>query len=188
MVFMNVVLWSILALGVAFGVVYIVIRRAQQRIPPLELPPGESMPTTALQRIARQTLMLASCLTLAAGAIVAYCGAQVFWDDDQVRLTVTALLIAALAVFTVYMSRVARWTTRDDGTLDERDRAILASAPAGQAPAMIVTLAAWMIGLTETYRDTHMVPTVFLYLMFWSCLMVSVLALLAGVVIAYRRQ
>jgi cytochrome bd-type quinol oxidase subunit 2 len=185
---MTPVLWSIIAILAAFGVAMFVLRRAQRRIPPLILAPGESIPTTALQRLARTSLLLATLLALAAGTIVVYHGAQVFWDNDQVRLTVTGLLIAALGVFAVYSSRVALWIAKDDGTLDERDRAILESAPAGQAPAMLVTLAVWMIALAETYRDSHLVPSVFLYLIFWSCLMVSVLMLIAGVVIGYRRQ
>jgi hypothetical protein len=81
-----------------------------------------------------------------------------------------------------------RRSQRDDGTLDERDRTILASAPAGQAPAMMVTMAAWMIFLIETFHASHFIPSVFLYLIFWSLLMVSILALLAGVVISYRRS
>ena len=60
-----------------------------------------------------------------------------------------------------------RRSQRDDGALDERDRAILASAPAGQAPAMMVTMAAWMIGLIETYHASHLVPSAFRYHMFW---------------------
>ena len=50
---------------------------------------------------------------------------------------------------------------------------------------MIVTLAAWSIALVETSQPTHMIPSVFLYLIFWSCIMVSVLALLSGVVLGY---
>lgn len=53
---------------------------------------------------------------------------------------------------------------------------------------MIVTLAAWTIALTETYRSTQLIPSVFLYLIFWSLLMVSVLGSLAGVVMGYRRS
>ncbi|MBL0170300.1 MAG: hypothetical protein IPP90_06130 [Gemmatimonadaceae bacterium] len=185
---MNVILLGIIAVGAAFGVVFFTVRRAQRRMPPLQLAPGESMPTTALQRSARNTLLLASLITVVAAGVVATHGAQVFWDNDSVRLTVTGLLIAALAVFTVYMGRVSMWMTRDDGTLDERDRAILATAPAGTGPAMLVTLAVWMIGLTEAYQSTHLVPSVYLYLIFWSCLMVNVLAQLAGVMLGYRRQ
>jgi hypothetical protein len=137
-----------------------------RRIPPLELAPGESMPATALQRLARTTLVLASVPALLAAAMVAYHGAQLFFDNDHVRITVTGLLVAALVVFAVYLSRVAKWTAEDSGTLDERDRAILARTPAAQAPAMIVTLAAWDIALGETYHATHMVPSVFIYLIF----------------------
>jgi hypothetical protein len=185
---MDIVLFGILALTLAFGIAYLVLRRAQRRIPPLVLAPGESVPTTAVQRLAKTTLLWASGLALAAGAIVAVKGASTFWEDDLTRLAVTGLWIAVIGVYALYASRVATWIARDNGTVDERDRAIVASAPAGQAPALIVTLAAWMIGLTETFRTTHLVPSVFLYLVFWSCLVVSVLALLAGVVIGYRRQ
>ena len=185
---MNVILWLIAAIGAAFGIVYVMTRRAMRRIPPLELAPGESMPTTALQRLARTTLAAVSLLTVFAAAIVLRHGAQVYFDNDHVRLTVTGLLVAALVIFAVCLSRVAKWTVRDDGALDERDRAILAHAPAAQAPAMIVTLAAWSIALVETSQPTHMIPSVFLYLIFWSCIMVSVLALLAGVVLGYRRH
>lgn len=185
---MKVILWAVIALGAAFGVLYLVVRRAQRTLPPMVLPPGEAMPSTALQRLAWQSLVPIFLLTLAAAAVVAHHGVSVAWENDAVRRSAMGFLIAALAVFTYYISRVRIWIIRDDGTLDERDRAILASAPAGQAPAMMVTLAAWMIGLIETYHASHLVPSVFLYLIFWSLLMVSVLADLAGVVIGYRRS
>ncbi len=185
---MKAILWSIIVLGAAFGVLYVVVRRAQRTLPPIVLPSGETMPSTALQRLAWQSLAPIFLLTLAAAAVVAYNGTSVAWENDAVRLSATGLLLAALAVFTYYISRVRTWIIRDDGTLDERDRAILASAPAGQAPAMMVTLAAWMIFLIETYHASRLVPSAFLYLIFWSLLMVSILALLAGVVIGYRRS
>jgi hypothetical protein len=185
---MHVVFWIVLALGAAFIASFIVVRRAQATLPPIAMPAGESMPMTALQRLAWQVLVPTFTLVAAAAAIVAYYGANVWWDDDRVRLTVTFVLLAALGAFTYYLARVRLWLTRDDGTLDERDRAILSSAPAGQAPAMMVTMAAWMISLTEMYHATHLVPSSYLYLIFWSLLMVSILASLAGVVIGYRRS
>lgn len=184
---MYAILWGVIALGVAFVALYVVVGRARRRLPPIELPAGERMPVTALQRLAGMTLLWSLLLTLAAAAVVVYFGPRA-WDSDSVRLTATGLLLAALAVFTVYLARIRMWTLRDDGTLDERDRAILATAPVGQAPAMLVTLAAWLIGLIETYHGGQMVPAVFLYLIFWSCLMVSVLALLTGVMLGYRRS
>ena len=185
---MKVILFSVIALGAAFVVFFIAVRRAQRRLPPIVLAPGEKLPTTPLQRLAQRCLVLILLPTLAAAAVVVYHGVQVWWDSDPVRLTATGLLLLALGVFAAYGVRIGIWTARDDGTLDERDRAILASAPAGQAPAMLVTLAAWMIGLIEAYHGAGAVPSLFLYLIFWSCLMVSVLALLAGVVIGYRRS
>lgn len=185
---MAVVLWMLIALAAIFGVLFSAVRMAQRQLPPLTLPPGERMPTTPLQRLARRTLLLVGFLTLAAAAIVIWFGVAAWWENDAVRLSFTGVLMAGLAVFTVYISLVWRLMARDDGSLDERDRAILASAPAGQAPAMLVTFAAWMIGLTETYQQTHLVPSPFLYLIFWSLLMVSVLGLLAGVLLGYRRR
>jgi hypothetical protein len=185
---LTLILWTVIALGAAFGLTYLAVRRNVRRLPPIVLPAGETMPVTALERLAKRSLILVLLPTLAAAAVVAYHGPDVWWANDHVRLLATGLLVAALAAFTFYVARIGAWTSRDDGTLDERDRAILASAPAGQAPAMLVTLAAWMIGLIEAYHGVESVPTVFLYLIFWSCVMVSVLALLAGVVVGSRRQ
>lgn len=185
---MKEILWGVVALGLAFVALYVVVRRAQRVLPPIVLPPGETMPTTALQRLAWQTLAGVFLLTAAAAVVVVRHGVSVAWDDDAVRLTATGLVIAGLAVFTYYISRVRMWIIRDDGTLDERDRAILSSAPAGQAPAMMVTLAVWMISLIEKYQASHLIPSAYLYLIFWSLLMVSILAALAGVVIGYRRS
>lgn len=183
-----VIIWIVLAVAVAFGFVFFAARRARSVLPALVLPPGESLPATPLQRLAQWTLAGVAVLTVLAAAIVTYHGPQVFWDNDHVRLTVTGLLLAALAVFSLVGVQTARWLAAGDRHLDERDRAILSTASAGQAGAMLVTLAAWIIGLTETHRDTRQLHVVFLYLMFWSCLMTSLLAWLAGIVLGYRRQ
>lgn len=185
---MQVILWIVLAVAVALAFVYFGALRARRLLPKLELPPGESLPQTPLQRMAKWTLGFSALLVALAAAIVVYHGPQVYWDDDRVRLTVMGLLMAVLATFSVLMVRTAKWIAGDAAQMDERDRAILAHAPAGQGGAILVTLGAWIIGLAETYHETHQVPIVFLYLMFWSCLMMSLLAWLAGIVLGYRRQ
>lgn len=124
---------------------------------------------------------------MAAGIVATY-GPHVFWNDDRVRLTVTGLLLAALGVFAFVSARAGLWIAKDDGHLDERDRAILAGASAGQAGAILVTLAVWAIALTETYHSAGSIPVVFLYLIFWSCLTMSFLAWFGGIVIGYRRS
>lgn len=182
------ILWTVLALAAAFALVVVAVNRARRRLPPLEIPAGEKLPTTPLQRLAAWSLAAVFLLAAAAAVVVALNGVDAAWNDDPVRLTATGFVLAAIAVYAVYGSRVAWLASRDDGTLDERDRAILAAAPAGQAPAMLVTLAVWMIVLIERHHATHLVPSAYLYLLFWSTLLVSILALLTGVVVGYRRS
>ena len=184
---MPVILWIIIALAAAVAWSYVTVRRTQRIVRHAAVPTGERMPMTSTQRVAWQALIPTLLLTLAAGSITAYHGVIAVWDNDHVRTLVTVLLIAALGGYTYYIARLRTWLTRDDGTLDERDRAILASAPAAQAPAMMVALATWMIYLTETFHATHLVPSAYLYAMFWTLLMVSIIASLFGVVIGYRR-
>jgi hypothetical protein len=120
-------------------------------------------------------------------ALVASFGPTAYSDDDAVRLSVTGLLLASVLALAAPTLLARVWATRDDDKLDERDRAILARAPAGQAGAMLVLLAVWIIALTETYRGEPGIPTVFLNLIFWSCLLVSLLASNVGILLGYRR-
>jgi hypothetical protein len=183
-----VILWAVVAIAIAFLFVYAAARKQRRLRPPLELPPGESMPTTPLQRLAGRVLIVMLGLGVLAAAIVVYHGAQVYWDNDRVRLTVTGLFIATLAAGGVLGVWISKQLAGDERQLDEHDRAILAGASSGQGGAMLVTLAAWMLGLTEAHHDTHLVPSVYLYLMFWSCAIVSLLAWVAGIVLGYRRS
>jgi hypothetical protein len=120
--------------------------------------------------------------------LVVYFGPQQFSDDAAIRLPVTGLALASLAVAVLVPIRAGRWAAAGAGRMDERDRAILTGASASQSGAILITLAVWMIGLAETFRSAGAVPTVFLYLIFWSCLLINVFALLGGIVLAYRRS
>lgn len=182
------ILWLVLALVLAFALVALAAKRTRRLLPALELPPGETFPATPLQRLATQSLIAAGALTAICAGIITLAGPQRFWDDDAVRLSVTGLVIVTLVVTATVSMRASRWMSAGDGLLDERDRAILASASGGQAGAMLVTLAAWMIGVTEAFQTAGGVPVVYLYLMFWSILLVSQLAWLAGIVLTYRRS
>lgn len=184
---MQVVLWIVLAIVVALAWSFITVRRTQLMLKHVAVPSGEPMPMTVVQRVVWQALVPTLLLVFAAAATVAYHGVIAVWDNDDVRIFVTLLLLAALGGYTYYITRLRTWLIRDDGTLDERDRAILAAAPAGQAPAMMVAMAAWMIYLVEAYHETHLVPSAYLYAMFWTLLMVSVIASLVGILIGYRR-
>ncbi len=183
-----ITLWIPATLLVAFAVLAVAVRASRRSLPALVLPEGESWPSTPVQRLAQRTLAAFSLCAVAAAAVVIHHGLEATWRDDIPRWTATGLVLAALVIFAAYSVQLARWMATDHGRCDERDRALVATAGSGQAPAMLVTLAAWMIALTERYHETHLVPSAALYAMFWSCLLVSIMALLVGVVIGYRRS
>lgn len=182
------VLWIVVALAAAFVFVYLSARRLRAPKPPIVLAPGEKMPTTPLQRLAQRAFVIAVALALLAAAIVMYHGPQVYWDNDDVRLTVMGVLFAMLGVFAFVSLRTAIWLKQGDAVVDEHDRAVMSRATTGQAGAILITLAVWQIGLAETYHDVGQVPVVFLYLIFFSCVVMALLSWLAGIVVGYRRQ
>jgi hypothetical protein len=53
--------------------------------------------------------------------------------------------------------------------------------------AMMVVIAVWMMALIETHVETRLIPSYFLHLVFWSCVMTNVIASLAGILLACRR-
>jgi hypothetical protein len=182
------ILWITIALAAALVFVYFSARRARALRPPIVLAPGEKMPTTPMQRLAQWALGVSVVLALLAVAVVVYHGPQIYWDDDRVRLTVMGLVLAMMGVLAFVAIRSAQWMARGDAVIDERDRAVLTGAPAGQAGAILITLAIWQIGLAGTYHGNGQVPMVFFYLVFWSCVVMAALSWLAGIVLGYKRQ
>jgi hypothetical protein len=183
---MPIVLWTILAVVLVLLAVFVAARNSRSILPTLVMPPGESRPTTRMQRVALWALLLGLPLIVAAGGVVAWFGPTEYWENDVVRLPVTVLLIVGMLVLAAPTLLAGVWATQDR-MLDERDRAIVARAPAGQAAAMLIVLAVWVFALQESYRDQPGIPGVFLYLIFWSCLEVSLVASNVGILIGYRR-
>jgi ABC-type transport system involved in cytochrome c biogenesis permease subunit len=182
---MTIVLWSVLALGAGFVALWVAARRARREEPPL--PDDIELPATPLQRISRWGVGLSAVLAVAAAALLLWNGAEATFDSDSLRITFTLLLVGIVAV----VGGVGIWLRaqvgRSDGLLDERDRAILGRAPAAQAMAMLVTLAVWTIGLAEHFHDAGAVPVFYLYLVFWSVVVVDLLGLPVGILMGYRR-
>jgi hypothetical protein len=183
---MTVILWGLLATLAGGAVMALAAWRAAPRRP--SLPPDVELPATRLQRLARWSLLIGVVLAGSAGAIVGTRGWEDTYGSDALRLTFTFLVLATLVLLLVMVVLARSWSDRQDGTLDERDQAILDRAPVAQAPAMLVTLAVWMVGLTESFRDPGAVPTSYLYLVFWSVVVVDVLALPVGILLGYRRR
>jgi hypothetical protein len=165
---MTIVLWSVLALGAGFVALWVAARRARREEPPL--PDDIELPATPLQRISRWGVGLSAVLAVAAAALLLWNGAEA-----------TFAVVGGVGIW------LRAQVGRSDGLLDERDRAILGRAPAAQAMAMLVTLAVWTIGLAEHFHDAGAVPVFYLYLVFWSVVVVDLLGLPVGILMGYRR-
>jgi len=183
---MSIILWSIAAIVAALVGLTLLTWLPRPRVPPLE--PGTELPDTPLQRLARWSLVLGVVPALAAGGMVVRYGSQAIYEDDGLRAVFTLCLLVIVVIFLVTTVRLKSWVARMDATLDERDRAILDRAPALQPAAMLLILAAWMIGLVERFHGVGAVPLFYLYLVFWSCWVAMLLALPLGILIGYRRR
>lgn len=183
---MPVILWGILAIVAGLAGLTLAVWLGRPRRPPLA--PGTELPATPLQRLAAWGLVLGMLPGIAAALMVIHYGAQTIYDQDGLRLVFTLLLLVIIVVFLVATVRLKTWVSRAGGVLDERDRAILGRAPAFQPAAMLLTLAAWVVALVERYHAAGAVPVFYLYLVFWSCWAVSLLAFPLGILIGYRRR
>lgn len=183
---MSIILWSVLALGGGFLALWFAARRMRPLEPPL--PPEVAVPATPLQRISRWGIGVSAVLAATAATLVVANGAEAMFRNDALRITFTLLLVAIVVV----VGGVGIWlrarVERSDGLLDERDRAILGRAPATQAAGMLVTLAIWTVGLAEHFHDAGAVPVFYLYLVFWSVVVVDLVGLPVGVLVGYRRS
>jgi len=111
-------------------------------------------------------------------------GAGAFDTDQGFRLIINGIWIGGLVVYLVLYASI----TRRPASFDERDKLIMDRSSRAQWIAVIFSLVAWMIGLTEAYHAEGAVPTVFLYLIFIYTLVASSVAQSAGILIGYWRM
>ncbi len=111
-------------------------------------------------------------------------GATSFETDRAFRLTMDGIWIGGLIVYLILFYP----TFRRPENFDERDKLILDRSPRTQWLAVIFTMVAWVIGLTEAYSTQGTVPTVFLFLIFFSLLIVSSIAQSIGILLDYWRM
>ena len=107
-------------------------------------------------------------------------GAAAFDTDQTFRLTMDGIWVGGLIVYLVLFYPILR----KPNLVDERDRLIYDRSPRIQWLAVIFTLVAWVIGLSEGFRSQG-VPTVFLYVMFFTILCVSAIAQCVGILVGY---
>jgi hypothetical protein len=111
-------------------------------------------------------------------------GIKTFNEDQSFRIIIDVLWIGGLVANLV----IVNLTLRKPGMVDERDKLILGRAPRIQWLAVVFSLVAWTIILTNAYHETGLVPTVFLFVIFMSTLIVSTLAQSLGILIGYWRM
>ena len=114
-------------------------------------------------------------------------GIEGFMSDTTTRILLSVLFVA-LVMFVAFLG--VPWKARSGRgvDVDERDLAILRRAPRVQLIAMMLTLAAWVIGLTEYYWAQGSIPIMWPYVMMMTTILVSTLAQSVGVLIGYRRS
>ena len=110
-------------------------------------------------------------------------GIATFGEGQCFRIIIDVLWVGSLLANLIIINLLLR----KPGMVDERDRLVLDRAPRIQWLAVVFTLVAWTIALTEAYHDTGLIPSVFLFVIFMSVLIVSTLAQSLGILIGYRR-
>jgi hypothetical protein len=111
-------------------------------------------------------------------------GIKTFNEDQGFRIIIDIIWVGGLVANLV----IVNLALRKPGMVDERDRLIMDRAPRIQWLAVVFTLVAWTIALTEVYHETGQIPAVFLYVIFMSVLIVSTLAQSLGILIGYWRM
>jgi hypothetical protein len=111
-------------------------------------------------------------------------GASTFDEDPGFRLIIDGLWIGGLVIYWVLFAAITRRPTR----FDERDKTIMDRSAKAQWLAVIFSLVAWVIGLSEAYQFEGQVPIVFLYLIFIYTLVASSVAQSAGILLGYWKM
>ena len=111
-------------------------------------------------------------------------GIETFNEDQGFRIIINVLWVGGLIANLV----IVNLALRKPGMADERDLRIVERAPRIQWLAVVFTLVAWMIALTEIYWEQGQIPVIFLYVIFMSALIVSTLAQCLGILIGYWRS
>jgi uncharacterized membrane protein len=104
-----------------------------------------------------------------------------FDDDLGFRLMVYALWIGVPLVYLI----VINLTLRKPEQVDERDRLIMERAPRFQFMAVLFSLAAWVIVLTEVYSEEGQVPVIYLILIMISTIIIGTIAQALGILFGY---
>ena len=138
-----------------------------------------------LQKRAWYSLMIGVVFAIALIVIFIAKGDVTNFDEDLgFRLIVYALWVGVPLAYLVIMGPILR----KPGQVDERDKLIMEKAPQVQYLAVLFSLVAWSLALTEVYWDQGQIPIVFPTIMLISILIISTLAQSIGILVGYWRM
>ena len=140
-----------------------------------------------LQKRALYALIL--CTVWASALVITFVakgGIDNFRVDRAFEGLMVGIMIAGFAAYALIL--LATRSSGDDVALDERDRKIVAGARSIQLWASMLTLAAWMISLSEVYWEQGQVPVQYLYIIAMSTWLMVVIGENAGILIGYWRS
>ena len=136
-----------------------------------------------LQKRALYSLLIGLVLSIILAVVFIVKGVENFEEDLSFRIIVYIMWVGVPLVHLILVDA----SFRKPEQLDERDRLIKERAPRVQWMAVVFSLAAWVILLTEHYGDQGQVPLSYLTLIMISTLIVSILSLSLGILIGYWR-
>jgi len=138
-----------------------------------------------LQKRAWYSLVIGLVFAIVLVIVILVKGDITAFDEDLgFRLIVYAAWIGVPLVYLITVNL----SLRKPEQLDERDKLIMGRAPAVQFLGVIFSLVAWVIALTEIYRDEGQVPIIYLNFIMISTLIISTLAQSLGILIGYWRM
>ncbi|MFC1991271.1 hypothetical protein ACFLVC_00840 [Chloroflexota bacterium] len=134
-----------------------------------------------LQKRALYSLGIGITLAIVLVIVVILKDINTFDEDLGFRMIVYALWVGVPLSYLI----VVNLTLRRPEQIDERDKLIMAKAPMIQYLAILFSLVAWTIALTEAFSDQGQVPVIYLTLIMISTLIISTIAQSVGILIGY---
>ncbi len=150
-----------------------------------EMGPIEKTPMTSLQKRAWIGLGVGLIVCTALIYLFSTYGIMTVMETDRLRHIYTGFWIGFLLLYVIIvMGHVAK-AEFGKAIVDERDRRILSRAPNIQRIAILLTVVAWSIALTESFRGTDGIPTDYMYVIVASALIVDLMAFSVGILLGY---
>ena len=112
-------------------------------------------------------------------------GGAAKWDTNaDFRLIMDGMWVGGLILYWWLFSSINQWSNQ----FDERDKTIIEKSAKVQWMAVVLSLVAWVIGLSEHFHTQGQIPVIYLSLIFFSTLIASTLAQSVGILFGYWRM